>query len=136
MPSSIPYDHPSLVLGNIVNPLILDKLKGISALQNRIEAAQDKMNSHIFLKRSLEMTINELINMNVDMSTLQEKMKEVDASISQAATDYATVRLANETSIQSLKEEISQVEDSDMTESPIDYDRTEIKKMPLSADSL
>lgn len=136
MPSSIPFDHPSLVLGNVVNPQLLSKLKNISTLQAKTDAAQDKMNSHITLKRSLSMTINELINMNVDVTPLLEKIKEVDTSIVTAATDYATVRLANETAIQALKEQVSEMDTDDSLESPIDYNRTLLKQMPLGSDSL
>lgn len=136
MPSSIPYDHPSLVLGNIVSPAILDKLQKISALQAQIDGARDKVNAYISMKRSFEMTVNELINMNVDVSALTEKINSIDVSISEAAITYADKRLANETSMQQLRDEMGEVESNDSIESPIDYARTEVKKIPLSADSL
>lgn len=136
MPTSIPFDHPSLVLGNIVNPVLLNKLKRIGVLQAQVESTQGKMNSYISLKRSLGMTITELIDMNVDVSALVEKIKDTDAAIIKAATDYTTTRLANETSIQEIKEQIGELESDDSIESPIDYNRTELRKMPLSANSL
>jgi hypothetical protein len=136
MPSSIPFDHPSLVLGNIVYPDILSKLKNISVLQAKIDGAQSKMNSHITMKRSLSMTISELIDMNVDVTALVDKIREIDAAIVESAAGYTSVRLSNETTIQSLKEEIGELEPDDTIESPVDFTRTEIRRLPLSTDSL
>lgn len=136
MPSSIPYSHPSLVLGNIVSPLILGKLRQISVLQARIDAAQDKMNAYISMKRSLDMTVNELLGMNVDISAVTAKAQDLDKFIAQAAADYTATRLSAETDLQALKEQIGETATDDNIESPLDYDRTGIRKMPLAADSL
>jgi hypothetical protein len=136
MPSSIPYTHPSLVLGNIVSPAIVSQLMQIGSLQSRIDAAQDKMNSFIAMKRSLEMTVNELLNMNVDVSPITDRIGEVDKEITTAASDYITVRLSNEAAIQTLKEAISQQEGGTSLESPVDFARSKILTLPLSADSL
>src|SRR5579859_4253650 len=118
MPSSIPYDHPSLVLGNIVNSAILSKLRQINTMQAKIDVAQDKVQSFIAMKRSLGMTINELLNMEVDISGLMDKIKDIDAAIVKAATEYSVVRLSNETSIQALREQIGEEETGDLVESP------------------
>lgn len=136
MPSSIPYDHPSLVLGNIINPLVLQKLKQIAGLQAKIDAAQDKMNSHVALKRSMQMTIDEMIDMNVDVSALQEKLQEIDDSIVNAAIGYTTARLTNETGIQEIKEQIADLETDDTVESPVELSTETIKQIPLSSDSI
>ena len=136
MPSSIPYTHPSLVLGNIVSPEIISKLLQITSLQSRIDAAQDKMNATITMKRSLEMTVNELLNMNVDVSAITARISEVDKEISTAASDYITVRLNNETAIQTAKEAISDLEGGNTMESPVDFVRSRIQDLPLAADSL
>ena len=136
MPSSIPYDHPSLVLGNVINPQILAKLKQISSLQSKIDAAQDKMNSHVALKRSIGMTVNEMLDMNVDAKALIEKVKEIDDTIIKAAADYAAARLTNENAIQAIKEEMAEMEADEALESPVDFGATQVQKLPLSAESL
>lgn len=136
MPSSIPYDHPSLVLGNIINPALLSKLRQINSLQVRIDTAQDKMQSYISMKRSLGMTISELLNMNVDISALTEKMGDIDIAIVKAATDYSAIRLSNETEIQALREQIGEDEADETIESPIDYLATGLQRLPYAADSL
>lgn len=133
MPSTIPYD-PSLVLGNLVNQTKLDNLIQISKLQAPADSAEDELNSFIALKRSVDMTIQELINMNVDTAELIMESQEVGKKIAAAAKAYAKAKLDAETKIQPLKAKIATVDDS--IESPIDYNRTQIKKMPLSADSL
>ncbi|MGA0609099.1 hypothetical protein [Caldimonas sp. KR1-144] len=133
MPTSIPYD-PSLALGNLIPPGRIDTLVQISNLQAPIETAQETLNSYIELKRSLDMTIRELVDLKVDTKHLVDKMTEVDANITVAAEAYAETRLDMETKIQPLRAKLGTVSQS--FESPIDYNRTQIKSMPLSADSL
>lgn len=136
MPSSIPYDHPSLVLGNIVDTRVLDVLKKISSLQDKIDAAQHKMNSLVLMKRSLSMTMNELIDMNVEISDIEKKIKELDTSITQAATDYMTVRITNEANIQQLREKVTELDLGDPMETPVDFELSNIKYLKLSSESL
>ena len=136
MPSSIPYDHPSLVLGNIVDPAVLAILKKINQCQVKIDAAQDKLNSFIMMKRSIAMTMNELSDMNVDISGLQSKQPEVDKSIAQSAGDYLTARMENETQIQQLREQLSNLQLNDGVESPLDLTRSTLTTLPLSSESL
>lgn len=136
MPSSIPFDHPSLVLGNIVDTSILNRMKKISSLQAKIDAAQEKLNSHIMLKRSLDMTVNELAELGTDVSEIREKIKLADTAINKAAMDYLTARISNEDGIQALREEIAEQDISDTIESPLDFGVSKIIRLPLSADSI
>lgn len=133
MPSTIPYD-PSLVLGNIVHPDNLENLTEISAAQAPVDAAEEELNSLIAMKRSLDMTIQELVNMKVDATDLMQESETVGKQVQQAAVKYGQAKLACEQKIQPMKAKISGVHVD--AESPIDYARSQIKKMPLSADSL
>jgi hypothetical protein len=133
MPSTIPYD-PSLVLGNLVSQPALDNLVAISALQAPIDAAEDTMNSYLELRRSLDMTIQELIDMNIDITDLSKERDDVGKSIQDAAVAYARAKLEGLSKIQPLKAKMSGVHDE--IESPIDYNKSQIKTMPLSSDSL
>ncbi|MGX5817982.1 hypothetical protein ACWKWU_07290 [Chitinophaga lutea] len=133
MPSVIPYD-PSLVLGNLVNQAALDNLVAISAIQGPIDAAEDNLNSLIAMKRSIDMTIQELINMSIDTSDLVKESADAGKAIQQAAIDYAKQKLDGATKIQPLQQKISMVHED--VESPIDYNKSQIKTMPLASDSL
>lgn len=133
MPSTIPYD-PSLVLGNIVTKDKLDIVTAISAAQSPADVAEDTLNSLISLKRSLDMTVQELIEMNIDATELIQESQETGKQIVDAAKAYGKAKLAAEKAIQPLKAKIRTVNDS--IESPIDYNKTQIKTMPLAADSL
>lgn len=133
MPSTIPYD-PSLVLGNIVSQEKLQNLIKISDAQAPADAAEDELNSLISMKRSLDMTVQELINMSIDPGSVIEESNEVGKLIAAAANGYAKAKIESEKAIQPLKAKIRTISES--IESPIDYNRTEIKTMPLSADSL
>lgn len=132
MPTTIPYD-PSLVIGNIVPQEKLDNLVKISELEAPVNAAEDTMNSYIAMKRSVDMTIQNLVNMSIDPSELKQESEEIGKNIEEAAKNFAKTKLAAEKEIQPLKAQISTVGKS--VESPLDYGRTQTKKMPLSADS-
>lgn len=133
MPTTIPYD-PSLALGNIVHPDTLAVMLEISKAQAPIDAAQDALNSMISMKRSLDMTSQELLNMHIDSSELRKESEDVGKQIAQAAAEYAKVRIKQEQVIQPLKAKTQSLHAD--VESPLDYTATQIKKMPLSADSL
>lgn len=132
MPSTIPYD-PSIVLGNIVDPAKLEQLNRIAEKQAPIDAAENNLNSLITLKRSIDTTIKELANMSIDTRELSKQSGEINKEIISAATEYAKEKLAGKTEIQKIQSEAIV---NASWESPIDYNRTEIKKMPLSADSM
>jgi hypothetical protein len=133
MPTSIPYD-PSLVLGNLVDPVTMDRLNQIAALQAPIDAAQDTMNSFITMKRSIDMTIEELQNMGIDTTDVAKKSVDIGTNITQSAIAYATTRIAQELAMQPLRGKAVAVHES--IESPIDYNRTMLKQIALSSDSL
>ena len=93
MPTSIPY-APSLVLGSIIHPSTMETLLGISALLAPIDARQETLNSFISMKRSLDMTIQELINMGVGTAELEGKVREVNPQVSaQSGTVQVKVSL-------------------------------------------
>jgi hypothetical protein len=133
MSTTIPFD-PSLVLGNIVPQGHLQNLEQISALQSPIDAALQELNSAILLKRKLTMVARDMFNMSVDASKVSAAIKKVDTEISSAAANYSNISVDALPNIAALRGKIPQVSDS--VESPIDYNRSEIKKFPLSADSL
>ena len=133
MPSTIPYD-PSLVLGNIVTQDKLDIVTEIAGAQAPADAAEDELNSLISLKRSLDMTVQELIEMNIDATDLIKESQETGERVTQAAQAYGKAKLASEKAIQPLKAKIRMVHDS--VESPVDFLKSQIKNLPLAADSL
>ena len=133
MPSTIPYS-PSLVLGSVVHPAAMETLLAMSALQAPVDAAQDTLNSFISLQRGLEMTSSELVNMNIDPKDLVAKMHDIKVELEKAAVNYATTRVQQELQMQPLRAKVQLVNAG--VESPIDYQRTVIKQMPLAADTL
>lgn len=133
MPSTIPYD-PSLILGNIVHPSRLVNIEKIAALQAPVDAAEADMNSLISLKRSIDMTIQEMLDMHINVSELVVEAAAVGELIKKAALDYGIKKIASEKAIQPLRSRIVQVHGE--IESPIDYNKSAIKKMDLGSDSL
>ncbi len=80
MPSTIPYD-PALTFGSIVPQDKLDNILSIAKFQAPADAAQADMNAAITLKRSIDMTVQEMIDMGVDVKDLIKQSQEVDTQV-------------------------------------------------------
>jgi len=133
MPSTIPYD-PALALGNLVSRERLDVLEKIAAAQAPADAAEDTLNSLIATKNSLDMTSQELAGMGIDTTDLDSEREQFGKTVADAAKAYATAKIKAIKDSQPLRATMSGISDS--IESPIDYNRTQIKQMPLSSDGL
>lgn len=133
MPSSIPYD-PSLVLANVVSVQAIEIVEGISIAQAPADAAQEDLNALLASRRSLDMTKTELGNLGIDVGDLTAAIAELNTSIGKAAADYCKAKITAEATIRPLRAQIHSVHVN--CESPVDYTKTEIKTMPLAADSI
>ncbi len=133
MTMSIPYD-PSLELANIVPADTLKTLLDIAAAQAPVNTAQEALNRAILTVRSLEMTMSEMTNMNINASDVTDSLDKARENVQTGAKELITARLAAWPKINDLKKTL--VGMSSSIESPVDYNKTMIKKMPLSADSL
>ena len=158
MPSSIPYD-PSLVLGNIVHKEVLDRVIAVSNAQAKADEAQSRLNQELALKRSLDMTLVELTSMQqfspdalvnkhkenpetAQTAKLRGKIAEVKKRVFQFANDFADAKTNSLIEIAEINAKapsrgsngIGMVQ-AEM-ESPVDYGKTSIKKMPLATDSI
>jgi hypothetical protein len=138
MPTTIPFD-PSLVLGNIVDPNKITDLEDIAQLQKPVDDAQLQLNSLILSKRSLDMTLQEMMNMNVDTVDLNKLATEIDTlkkTMAMAAVELASRTIDAQKSITDARNKSSQKQIHSSVESPMDYNKSAIKKMPLSSDSM
>jgi len=106
-------------------------LLAMSEATGKIDVAHDHLNSQISMKRSLEMTAQELENLHIDTETLTGKLQEVNKNIDEAAANYAKVRMEQEAILQPLRASAATVNAS--YESPINWMRSEIKKLDLGA---
>ncbi|CAI6089411.1 unnamed protein product [Clonostachys chloroleuca] len=137
MPSSIPYD-PSLVLANIVDPKVLNKVKAISTIRAEADIAQEALNAVVATRRSLDMTRAELLNLGIDVTDLDAEIEELNKDITKKAAAYCAAKIKAEKAILELPEDVYGKKGVvDYTpESPVDYVKTEIKTMPLASDSI
>ncbi|KAI6762472.1 hypothetical protein HG530_008452 [Fusarium avenaceum] len=137
MPSSIPYD-PSLVLANVVSTDALNYIDSITKANAPADAAQDNLNSLLSTRRSLEMTRSELVNAGIDdlatLKPLDDQLQALGKDITNAASEYASAKITACKTIQKARSAMKGVNAS--AESPVDYVKTQIKSMPLAADSV
>lgn len=136
MASSIAFHHPSLALGHVVQKEVLQFIEQMDALQCRTDAAYERMNSFIALRRGLSMTINELVGLGVDVTDLHQRVAGLNQNIVDAATAYMNERIANDTALQKLREQLAAVQAAGGVESPLALASDSIKRLPLSSDSI
>jgi len=132
---SIPYD-PSLALGDIADESILKNLETIAKAAALTDAAQDQLNALIQAKRSLNMTVEELTGLAVDVENVKSAIAKLDPQIAAAAESVADSVIKCQEDIVAAKKTRSVVSVKASVESPLDYDRTDIKRLPLAVDSL
>lgn len=132
---SIPYD-PSLALGDIADETILANLEATVKAGALVDAAQDELNALILAKRSLTMTLEELTGFVIDAENINTARAKLDAQIAAAAKFVADSVIKCQEQIVASKKNRSPISMRASVESPLDYERTGIKRLPLAVDSL
>lgn len=139
MPISIPYNHPSLVIGNVANTEVMNVITEMVKIQSETDAAQEKLDSFIRMKRSMTMTLAELKGLIADetqMELIQKQIDAVDANIKNAALAYMNIFVENEGKLLTQKEKLAKCgTEVKMPESPIDA-RSQLVAKPFYSDSL
>jgi hypothetical protein len=135
MPTTIPYD-PSLILGNIVEKNKIQVLEDIANAQKGMCNAQDYLNALLLYKRSLDMTKQELIQMQINTNELDTGIADLTKKIADAATAYGTAVIQAQSAILKLKNQNCENQINVLIESPIDYNKSVIKQLQLSSDSM
>ena len=106
----------------------------IAKEQQPADDAEDELNSMISLKRSIDMTIQEMIEMNIDVEGILTESEEVNTGVQNAAINYAKLKISSQKAIQPMKAKMHSVSSS--VESPIDYNKSALKSLPLASDSM
>lgn len=136
MPTSIPYD-PRLILGNLIHPDDIQKLIKVSEIEAPVNLAQDNLNNSIMAKRKLDMTLQEMIEMNVPQDSLNDftqEIKEVENSIVANATAYGAAVVAAQKQL--TTDGTYNIALQEVPESPIDWNKSAIKQLDLSSDTM
>ena len=136
MASTIPYD-PTLVLGNLVDPADIENLKVISSAERPVDVAQDTLNDTIRAKQKLQMTYTELANLGLSqeqLTSLDTQITALNDTLAKNAGDYAKAVLDSQKAIADGKTKIATL--SEQPESPVDWNKTEIKKIELSSNTM
>ena len=137
MPQSIPFD-PSLTLGNIVHPEKITALQAVDDAQQPINLAQEKLNSLILAKRSLDMTVQQMIQMQVTGDPMKKLITQVNTlktDMAAAAGEYAAATVTALPKVQKAQEASSKIISVDV-ESPIDWNKSSTKQLDLSSDTM
>jgi hypothetical protein len=81
---------------NIADKRKSDIVVKTAKLQAPADAAQHNLNSLITLKRSLDTTIQEMVDMGIDMPELRKELSIIDERVRKAAIAYGAARRAAE----------------------------------------
>lgn len=136
--STIPYD-PSLVLGMIVDPNRIKTLEKIAEAQKDVDAQRDYVNALLRQKLSLDMTSRELISLGVDPSDMEDfnkDLEELTKEIVAQSKVLGTKVMTAEKAVAGIKADSSQQQIGMQLQSPIDFDASPLKALPLAADSM
>ena len=133
MPTSIPFD-PSLSLGAVVPPEKLELLEQIAEAQAPAEAAREAFDAAVMSQRSLEMSLAEMANLDVDVTPLLESMERVRKAVQDTGKRLVEARVDSLDKVSGLRAKLPQV--SGRLESPIDYEKTQVQDFPFANDSL
>jgi len=93
MPCTIHNDASSL-FDNIIfqeKPKDLEKLNEIQSIAN---AAEHHLNSLISMKQSMDMAIQEMIDLKIDPTELLKETKDIDKQIEKATIDFNKKKVA------------------------------------------
>mgnify|MGYP003624083311 CR=1 FL=1 len=112
----------------------LQHIEQISALQTPVDVAQDVLNELLSSRRSLAMTKAELVSLRIPTPPLDMELESLGKKISTAAANYVAKKIDAEGKMRTHREKLRSVHSQ--VESPIDYVKTEVKTMPLAADSI
>ncbi len=137
MPQTIPYD-PALALANIIDDSVLNALEAVAKAEAPVNAAEEAFNSALLNLRSLAMTMSELSDMQLDVSEISKSVAEAEKAVLTTAAALGQARVKGLTDVEAAKKAAKAAFAAihDYPESPVDYNKTQIKQMPLSADSL
>ena len=134
MPTTIPYD-PSLLLGNVVHQDDVDAVIKDSENSEPVREAQDALNGFILAKRKLDMTVTEIEAMGIKAGDdLSKEMANLDEQLPKAAAAYASAVIASTKKMSKATAKQGKV--SKMPESPIDWEKSAIKMLALSSDTM
>jgi hypothetical protein len=136
MATVLPFDHPSLALGQVIDTEVLECIDQIGRLQADTDAAFGMLNSLLAMRRALAMTTSELVGLGVDTRELLARTEKVNGSVSAAATSYARARMTNESKILECRARLAGLAPASSLESPIDFEQSSITRLPLAADGL
>mmetsp|Transcript_1917 Transcript_1917/g.2343 ORF Transcript_1917/g.2343 Transcript_1917/m.2343 type:complete len:499 (-) Transcript_1917:95-1591(-) len=143
--SSIPFD-PTLTLGNLCDPRKIRALGDIAECNKPADAANDAMQNIILSNYKFKMIYQQMISMGIpiwDIFWLWLEMKMMQSMMAMAAKDWAKKVVKAQEEIKKLKDGffmgIGGQEQSQIgadVESPVDFERSEVKPFPMSFDSI
>lgn len=130
---NIPYD-PTLVLGHLADDKMLRNVQDRKAVQAQVEAAENRLNALICRKRSIDMRIQELIERQQNTVALCAESAAVGEHIEQASVLYAETKIGAQWQLETLKMKAREL--GPAYESPLDANKSRIRKLSLTADAL
>jgi len=136
--TSIPAD-PSLVLGNYVHLDRIKHLQKIAEAQRPETEANDDLQELILTNYRLKMLLNEISTFDVGeevMKSLRGEIDQLKDSMMAAAVNLAKETILCAENVETLEQQFGQTGISVRPESPLDFSSVEIKKFPLSSDSM
>jgi len=135
--ASIPADT-GLVLGNLITSEKREYLLKMTEARRPLELAQKKLQNLTLSTHKLEQIYQDMVNAGVEEDALEKldlEVKTLKKQMSKAAIELGNASITSESKVREIERRWGHRDVIFNFESPIDFSRSEIKKVPLSYDS-
>jgi hypothetical protein len=134
MPRSIPFDS-SLFLGSIVPPEKLYELRRLNAQKEVVTRSQIEFEAAVSAVRNLDNTLLEIEALDIEIGEIAKQVRlRATQRVKFAAAKLVEARLQHVNEIASISPRVHYA--GSQNDSPVDFERTQIRYIPLESDSL
>jgi len=137
---STAYD-PTLVLGSVVNYLKVKYIQKIAEIQKPQLLAQKRLDDMMISHNKLQMVNDQMINMEVsteDMVEFRKETKKMKRAMARASLAFAKATINLQQSLLEIDAKVGKTIffDTRSTNSPIDHEKSVLKKSPVAPESM
>eukprot|EP00548_Thalassiothrix_antarctica_P015567 CAMPEP_0194171380 /NCGR_PEP_ID=MMETSP0154-20130528/5965_1 /TAXON_ID=1049557 /ORGANISM="Thalassiothrix antarctica, Strain L6-D1" /LENGTH=495 /DNA_ID=CAMNT_0038883657 /DNA_START=92 /DNA_END=1579 /DNA_ORIENTATION=- len=136
--ASIPADD-TIVLGSVIHPSKITYFQKVSEIESPVNSIEDHLNTLIESSHNFEMMYNEMINMGVeqeDLMKMKGEQKKLKKEMAKTAINLGNATIMSQNKLRILREREGAKITKVVPNSPIDWSQTELKHLPLAADSM
>jgi len=138
MPTSIPAEK-GIVLGSIIHPKRIEYFQKVGQIEEPMNVIEDQLETLIASTRNFEAIYNEMVNMGVeqeDLMKIKGEQQKLRKEMAKTAINLGNATIMSQNKLRLLREREGAKLSHVVPSSPVDWSQTEMKHLPLAADSM